>query len=65
MCRQVELPVKRIITWSQGGRRGVRDGWWRLGKPRSRGLLGGGGGKEEEDCGRIELKVQLRPYTTT
>lgn len=51
---QVELPVTAIVDWSQGGKRGWRDGWWKL--------KGGRRGKKEGDFGRIEMKVQFRPY---
>jgi Ca2+-dependent lipid-binding protein len=51
---QVELPVTAIVDWSQGGKRGWRDGWWKL--------KGGRRGHKEGDYGRIEMKVQFRPY---
>lgn len=41
----------------QGGVRGVRDGWWRL-RPKGQKSWEGPG------AGRIELRVQYRPYTT-
>lgn len=65
---EVELPVKTIVTWVQGGARGWRDGWWRLAKPKGRlgRLLPGSNhheqGNEEKGAGRIEMKVHFRPY---
>eukprot|EP00879_Flechtneria_rotunda_P008728 GHRR01009142.1.p1 GENE.GHRR01009142.1~~GHRR01009142.1.p1 ORF type:complete len:896 (+),score=341.24 GHRR01009142.1:1003-3690(+) len=54
---QLELPIKTMLTWVQAGKRGWRDGWWRL--------------KGKKDAvpptdnkhGRIEMKVQYRPYS--
>jgi hypothetical protein len=44
-----------LIT--QGGVRGVRDGWWRL-RPK------GATDWDSPGAGRIELRVQYRPYHT-
>lgn len=56
----VELPVQAMLTWTQGGGRGWRDGWWRLKKK------GGMFGHKKDDgtAGRIEMKVRYRPYSS-
>jgi hypothetical protein len=41
----------------QGGVRGMRDGWWRL-KHKKKETW------ENASAGRIEMKIQFRPYTT-
>jgi hypothetical protein len=60
----VELPVTAMLTWTQGGGRGWRDGWWRLQPKGSKGWGKRGRQKQQEGAGRIELKVKFRPYSS-
>lgn len=59
-----DLPVKDILTWSQGGGRGWRDGWWRLQPKGSKGWGRRGRQQQQQGAGRIEMKVQFRPYSS-
>uniref|UniRef100_A0A383VQB5 C2 domain-containing protein n=1 Tax=Tetradesmus obliquus TaxID=3088 RepID=A0A383VQB5_TETOB len=60
-----DLPVKDILTWSQGGGRGWRDGWWRLQPKGSKGWgRRGRQQQQQQGAGRIEMKVQFRPYSS-
>lgn len=42
---------------AQGGVRGMRDGWWRLKRKKRESW-------EDASGGRIEMKIQFRPYST-